>query len=120
MRHLFSFSRLSRVLFRTRWRAASRAVIALSRVWSCIVHALFCTSRTLSRVATRHSRVTHMSFLCVVRVAARRSAHCRVVSRVVNSPRVRSSFCTLSCCFARRKCDNLSTVALTDAFLILA
>jgi hypothetical protein len=39
MRHLFSFSRLSRALFRARWRADSRVIRALSRVWPCIVRA---------------------------------------------------------------------------------
>jgi hypothetical protein len=98
--HLFSFSRLLRVLVRARLRVASRVVHTLSHVWSCFVHALFCSLRTLSRVATCHSRVTHTSFLRVVHIAARcshlscmsarRSARRRAISCVVNSPRLES------------------------------
>jgi hypothetical protein len=70
--------------------------------FACVVcgRALFCTSHTLSRVATRHSRVTNASFLRVMRIVARclcmscvstrRSARCRVVLCVVNSPRLKS------------------------------
>jgi hypothetical protein len=61
MWHLFSFPCLSRVLFRTWWRADSR-----------VVHA----SRALFRSS---------SACCVARVRAS-FARCRVVSRVVNSP----------------------------------
>ena len=73
-------------------RAKSRVAVHHSR--------MVCTSHTLSRDATRHSRVTHASFLRVVRfaalcshmsyVSARRSALCRVVSCVVNSTHLES------------------------------
>jgi hypothetical protein len=59
-------------------RVVSRAVLMLFRALPCIVRALFCTSHTLSREATRHLRVTHASFLPVVRIVV----HCSRMSRV--------------------------------------
>jgi hypothetical protein len=66
MCHLLSFSRLSRVLFRTWWRAGSRVV----------------------RAGRTHR--FHASSACyVVRVRVL-FARCHAVSRIVNSPRLES------------------------------
>jgi hypothetical protein len=83
--HLFSYSLLSRVLFRARWRAALHVMHVLSTRCSCVMcswpHVDSCVFAPVARAVS-----------CVVNVLR------RVCLRVV---------CTLSCCFTRHKFVSL-------------